>query len=114
MSILPQTDEHVPLTLNELDIYSKTNHNTLIVLYFKATWCVPCKAIKPFIAYLIENYPNVKFYEIDIQDDTRETIVNNFSILKVPTFIFYKNSILYNSILGTNKEKIEELVNEYL
>jgi len=102
------------LSMDELDIYSKSNSSTLIVLYFKAIWCVPCKEIKPFILYLKENYPNVEFQEIDIQDDSKDTIVNNFNIEKVPTFIFYKNGLKCNLMIGTNKEKLEELVNEYL
>jgi len=105
---------NIPLTINELEFYSKSNPNTLIVLYFKAIWCGPCKEIKPFILYLNENYPNVKFYEIDIQDESRETIVNNFNIMKVPTFVFYKNSLICNTMIGTNKEKLEEFINEYL
>jgi len=102
------------LSMDELNIYSKTNSSRLIVLYFKAIWCSPCKEIKPFILYLKDNYPNVEFQEIDIQDESRDTIVNNFNIEKVPTFIFYKNCVICNSMIGTNKEKLEEFVNEYL
>ena len=101
-------------SMDDLNIYSKCNSSKLIVLYFKAIWCNPCKEIKPFILYLKDNYPNVEFQEIDIQDDSRDTIVNNFNIEKVPTFIFYKNGLKCNSMIGTNKEKLEELVNEYL
>ena len=98
----------------ELCNYSKTESLRLIVLYFKAIWCIPCKAIKPFFIYLQENYPNIDFIEIDIDDDDKETIIKNFTIMKVPTFIFYKNGELCKSLIGTDKEKIEELVNEYL
>ena len=69
-----------PKSIEDLKTYSKTNSSRLIVIDFKATWCGPCKAIKPFIDYLKENYHNVDFYEIDIEDETKETIVNNFDI----------------------------------
>jgi suppressor of tumorigenicity protein 13 len=101
-------------TINELNVYSQNISTKLLVLYFKATWCGPCKAIKPFISYLQDNYPNVEFCEIDIEDDSRDTIVKNFNIIKVPTFIFYKNAKLCKSIIGTNKENIEETINEFL
>lgn len=104
----------VPDTIDELSIYSKNNPDKLIVIDFKATWCGPCKAIKPFINYLNENYPNVDFYEIDIQDDDKSTITSNFNISKVPTFIYYKNGELCNSLIGTDKGKIEDLINEYI
>lgn len=101
-------------TIENLNIYSMSNPSKLLVIDFKASWCAPCKAIKPFIDYLKENYPNVDFYEIDIEDESKETIVNNFDIVKLPTFIYYKNGKVCETLIGTNKSKIEELVNEFL
>ena len=101
-------------TIDNLNTYSTSNPSKLLVIDFKASWCAPCKAIKPFIDYLKENYPNVDFYEIDIEDETKETIVNNFDIVKLPTFLYYKNGKVCETLIGTNKSKIEELINEYL
>lgn len=101
-------------TINEFNIYSKSNPTKLIVLDFKATWCGPCKVIKPFITYLKEQYENVAFYEIDIEDDITETITTTFDIKKVPTFIYYKNGKICNRMIGTDKNLIEELINENL
>ena len=101
-------------TLEHLNTYSISNPSKLLVIDFKASWCAPCKAIKPFIDYLKENYPNVDFYEIDIEDESKETIVNNFDIVKLPTFLYYKNGKVCETLIGTNKSKIEELVNEFL
>lgn len=103
-----------PFTLDELISYSNQNSSTLIVINFKATWCKPCKAIKPFIDYLKDSYPKVEFYEIDISDDSRDTIISYFDIVKVPTCVFYKNGNICNTLLGTDQNKLEELVNEYL
>ena len=103
-----------PLTKDDLISYSKSKSSTLIVIDFKATWCGPCKAIKPFIEYLHESYPNVEFMEIDIEDEDRNTIVSNFDIKKVPTFVFYKNGEVCNTLVGTNKDNLEGFVNEYL
>ena len=52
--------------------------------------------------------------EIDIEDESRETIISNFNIKKVPTFVFYKNGEVCNTLVGTNKDNIECLVNDYL
>jgi len=77
-------------TYDELENYSKKNSSTLIILNFKASWCSPCKAIKSFVSYLKEQYTNVNFYEVDIEDtDTdTDTIITYFNIKKVPTFIY--------------------------
>ena len=104
----------IPKSINELNEYSKLNPLKLIVIDFKASWCGPCKNIKPFIEYLKEHYNNVDFYEIDIEDEDTDTITTTFEIKKVPTFIYYKNGILCNSLIGTNKDTIEEYINEYL
>jgi thioredoxin 1 len=104
----------IPTTIEALETFSKENSNTLLFISFKASWCKPCKEIKPFIDYLKEQYKNVNFYDIDIEDEDVESITNYFNIKKVPTFIYYKNGITCNSIIGTNKEIIEEYINEYL
>lgn len=99
-------------TYDDLNTYSINNPKTLIVINFKAKWCMPCKTIYPFLKYLQENYPNIDFMEIDIEDDN--TITEHFTISKVPTFIYYKNGNISETVIGTNKEKIENAINDYL
>ena len=41
-------------------------------------------------------------------------VLQDFQVKKVPTFVFYKNGLICNSLIGTNKEKLEEYINEYL
>ena len=100
--------------MTEFVNYSKSNPTKLIVLDFTASWCGPCKSLKPFITYLKEQYVNVDFYEIDIENYETETITNTFEIKKVPTFIYYKNGEVCNRMIGTDKNKIEEFINENL
>jgi thioredoxin 1 len=101
-------------SLDDLNNYSSSNPNRLMIIKCSATWCAPCKAIKPFYAYLSENYPNVDFYELDIDDDSTLSISDNFEITKVPTFLYIKNSIVCNQIVGTNKENIENSITDNL
>jgi thioredoxin 1 len=101
-------------TYSELITYSINNPNKLIVIDFKATWCGPCKALKPFINYLQTEYPNVEFHEIDIEDENLSSIIEHFEIAKVPTLIYIKNGEICHSLIGTNKENIETAINEYL
>jgi thioredoxin 1 len=101
-------------TYDELIAYSTANPNKLIVIDFNASWCGPCKTLKPFLKYLREEYPNVDFHEVDIEDEDLATITEHFEITKVPTLIYIKNGIVCYSIIGTNKENIENAVNEYI
>lgn len=101
-------------TYNELFNYSQSNPNLLIVMDFYAKWCSPCKSIKPFFKYLEENYPNVLFIEIDIENESTMSITETFEIAKVPTFIYFKNGSICQTIIGTNKDNIENTINEFL
>ena len=101
-------------THEELITFSTSNPTKLIVLDFKATWCGPCKALKTFIEYLQNEYPTVVFKEIDIEDEDLSSITEKFTIAKVPTLIYMKNGIVCHSLIGTNKENIENAINEYL
>ena len=53
----------IPTTIEALETFSKENSNTLLFISFKASWCKPCKEIKPFIDYLKEQYKNVNLNE---------------------------------------------------
>lgn len=101
-------------TWDELTTYSTTKPEILLIIKCGAQWCAPCKMIKPFYEYLCENYPNVNFYELDIDDEQYESILQNMDIAKVPTFIYIKNGIVKYTIIGTNKENIENAIIEYL
>jgi thioredoxin 1 len=101
-------------SIDALNMYSTTNPNKLMIIKCGATWCGPCKAIQPFYIYLSDNYPNVNFYEVDIDDDTGSIISEKYDIAKVPTFLYIKNGIVCNQIIGTNKENIENSITDNL
>jgi thioredoxin 1 len=99
---------------DELQTYSTSNPNKLIIINFKATWCGPCKSIKPFIDYLIENYSNVIFMSVDIEDEELTSITEKFEIMRVPSFVYIKNNLICHNIIGANKQNIENAINDNL
>lgn len=94
--------EKLPETFNQL---LESSNNKLIVIKCGAVWCAPCKEIKPFFHYLAENYPNVKFYELEIDNTDYESITSQLPIIKIPTFVFIKNNSIIHSILYQPKNK---------
>ncbi|KAH0517158.1 Sushi, von Willebrand factor type A, EGF and pentraxin domain-containing protein 1 [Microtus ochrogaster] len=60
----------------------------LVVVDFSATWCGPCKMIKPFFHSLSEKYSSVVFLEIDVDDC--QDVAADCEVKCMPTFQFYK------------------------
>lgn len=58
-----------------------------VVARFTAEWCGPCRALKPHIARLENEYQLVSFADIDI-DKTQE-IALAFKVTSVPTFVYF-------------------------
>lgn len=89
------------------------NNDRLIVLDFYATWCGPCKAMKPIVKTLQEQYGDqVDFYKIDVDDSV---IDDALGISSIPTYIFIKNSSGLERIEGAmSKEHMEELIKKHM
>ncbi|NXY47580.1 THIO protein, partial [Ceuthmochares aereus] len=80
----------------------------LVVVDFSATWCGPCKMIKPFFHSLAEKYVNVVFIEIDVDD--AQDVATHCDVKCMPTFQFYKQGNKVQEFSGANKEKLEETI----
>ncbi|KAM9262970.1 thioredoxin isoform 2-T2 [Morus bassanus] len=74
--------------LSEFEAELKSAGEKLIVVDFSATWCGPCKMIKPF------------FHDVATHCDVK----------CMPTFQFYKNGKKVQEFSGANKEKLEETI----
>lgn len=97
----------------DLSRFSTTNDNTLIMLYFTASWCGPCQKIKSFITNKQSEYQTVCFSTIDVDDDDYQELCNDFSISAMPTFVFYKNNNEIDKVVGADESKIETLLNTH-
>ena len=54
------------------------------VLYFSASWCVPCRQMKPIVEQL-EADKGISFRKIDI--DTDHITPEKYKVMSVPSFI---------------------------
>uniref|UniRef100_A0A452URX7 Thioredoxin n=1 Tax=Ursus maritimus TaxID=29073 RepID=A0A452URX7_URSMA len=88
----------------------------LVVVDFSATWCGPCKMIKPFFHSLSEKYSNVVFLEVDVDDSITlvEDVAAECEVKCMPTFQFFKKGQKVGEFSGANKEKLEATINELI
>ncbi|XP_012687188.1 thioredoxin-like [Clupea harengus] len=83
----------------------------LVVVDFTATWCGPCQSIAPFFKSLSEQYTNVVFLKVDVDDAA--DVASSCEIKCMPTFHFYKSGKKVEEFSGSNQAKLEELVNTH-
>lgn len=95
------------MSIEELNNVVKNSEKA--VVKFGASWCGPCRAMKPVFNKLKETYNNVSFVEVDIDDS--EDVAMEFGVMSVPTLMFFKNGEFLDRMVGLAKsEDIEELI----
>ena len=88
------------------------NNDKLIVLDFYATWCGPCKRMAPIMKELESEYPNVDFYQIDVDKNQTDDALG---ISAMPTYLFIKNSSNLEQVEGAmTKAKMQSLIDKHL
>lgn len=60
------------------------------VIKFSASWCQPCKIVAPMFESMSEEYVNVDFVSIDIDEDKETTA--KYDVMSVPTLVAVDSS----------------------
>jgi thioredoxin 1 len=88
--------------------FTQLNHKS--VLYFTATWCPPCKAIKPVYEELAGKYKDVAFGKVDVDDNSDAAL--EFNITSVPTFVFFDGEDIIERFSGADPTKLESILQD--
>jgi thioredoxin 1 len=71
---------------------------------FSASWCGPCKAYKPEIAQVIEQYgEKARIVNIDVDEARR--LANRYEVQQVPTTLVFKDGEVVDRFAGMLKAK---------
>ena len=81
----------------------------LTIIDFSATWCMPCRMLKPILERVAEECGDVSIYNVDI--DQNEEIAKRYRIFSVPTLVCFRNGKKLDSLVGLNSfEEIVEFI----
>ncbi len=97
------------------DFENKIKKEDISVIQFSASWCSPCKALKPVMDKLSDQYKDrANFYLGDIE----ESAINTASIAGirgVPTVIIYKKGIeVDRKVGGVPENNMKEFLDKNL
>uniref|UniRef100_A0A2K6T6Y9 Thioredoxin domain-containing protein 2 n=1 Tax=Saimiri boliviensis boliviensis TaxID=39432 RepID=A0A2K6T6Y9_SAIBB len=98
------------LSKEDFEAALKEAGQKLVAVDFSATWCGPCRTIRPFFHALSVKHEDVVFLEVDADDC--EEVVRDCAVMRVPTFQFYKKEEKVDEFCGALKEKLEAAVAE--
>lgn len=95
------------LTLNELK-----EKKGLVLLDLNATWCGPCRMLKPVLEKLDGEMTDVDFYGIDV-DDMPE-FAEEFGVSSIPCVILVKDGKEVARSVGFKPyDQIKNFINQY-
>src|SRR5512138_2206098 len=85
-----------------------------VLVDFTATWCPPCRAIKPSLEELATQYKDqVSIVAVDV--DQSQLTSEQFGIRAMPTLLMFKGGKVVNQVVGAvPKAKLEELIRKAL
>jgi thioredoxin 1 len=83
----------------------------LILVDFFAPWCSPCQTMLPKIDEAAERFADkIKIYKVDINKSPE--LATKYSVLSVPTLIFFKNGKPIDQVGFLNDEQLMEKIEE--
>jgi len=100
------------LKLSSLNDFKSIDTAKIIIIKIGAEWCIPCKTIYPLYSQFAEynKNDNIIYTTVDV-DDADAELLDFIEVKSLPTFNIYKNGVLDNSIISSDKYTISTCFN---
>ena len=83
-----------------------------MVIDLYADWCGPCRMLAPVLDELEEEYADVKFCKINVDNDPE--LAKAFNVSSIPMVAFVKDNTFADMSLGfVPKANLVKLIEEY-
>jgi thioredoxin 1 len=102
------------MEISSPELREKIKNGEKVIVDFHATWCGPCKMMKPTFERLTnENTTNVGMFTMDV--DTNRDLAIELGIRSVPTIkVFNGGGVVGTKVGVLNEGQIKELVTELI
>ena len=78
---------------------------------FHADWCGPCRTQDPIIEELAEEYPDVDFEKVNV--DEQQEVANEYQVRSLPTLIVENDDGIVERFVGvTQRDDLESALSQ--
>ena len=78
---------------------------------FYADWCGPCKTQDPILEEVEEEYPDVSFEKVNV--DEEQDVANEYQVRSLPTLVVENDDGIVQRFVGvTQRDDIEDALQE--
>jgi thioredoxin 1 len=99
--------------IRSLGLYQEKIANGVSFMFFHASWCTRCKAVRPAIEAASQDSRMQPVFFAEVNYEINPEIVNQYQVDGFPTMIIYKNGVEVDRLTGTN-HTTESLVQRVL
>jgi thioredoxin len=104
----------VPFVATEADFDKvlRDAGSTPVIVDFTASWCGPCKRIKPLFTALANTYKDtVRAVKVDV--DVNKPVTRRYGVSSYPTFLVFRGGEQVDKVGGADPEKVTALFAQY-
>jgi thioredoxin 1 len=78
---------------------------------FYADWCGPCKTQDPILEEIVEDYPDIEFEKVNV--DEEQDVANEYQVRSLPTVVVENDDGIVQRFVGvTQRDDIEKALQE--
>ena len=78
--------------------FNDTIKEGLVLVDFFAEWCGPCKMLGPVLEKVDEEYADVNFVKVNVDDNME--LAEKYGIMSIPAVYLFRNGEVLNKMIG--------------